>query len=58
VLAIPRGDADFQLVADRALSRLYRSGEIARVYNLWFSIFGEEPPEMLQALYRLHALQP
>jgi ABC-type amino acid transport substrate-binding protein len=57
-LAIPRGDADFQLVADRALSRLYRSGEIVEVFNTWFGIFGEEPPDMLKALYQLHALQP
>ena len=57
-LAIPRGDVDFQLVADSALSRLYRSGEIVKVFNVWFSIFGEEPPDMLKALYRLHALQP
>jgi ABC-type amino acid transport substrate-binding protein len=57
-LAIPRGDADFQLVADKALSRLYRSGEIVEVFNVWFGIFGEEPPDMLKALYQLHALQP
>ena len=57
-LAIPRGDVDFRLVADKALSRLYRSGEILKVFNSWFGIFGEEPPDMLKALYRLHALQP
>lgn len=57
-LAIPRGDADFQLVADRALSRLYRSGEIVKVFKIWFGIFGEEPPDMLKALYQLHATPP
>jgi len=57
-LALPRGDADFQLVANRALSRLYRSGEIVEVFNLWFGILGEEPPDMLKALYQLHATQP
>ncbi len=57
-LAIPRGDADFQLVADRALSRLYRSGEIVKVFKKWFRVFGEEPPDMLKALYQLHATQP
>jgi ABC-type amino acid transport substrate-binding protein len=57
-LAIPRGDVDFQLVADRALSRLYRSGEIIEVFNAWFGIFGEEPPDMLKALYQLNATQP
>jgi ABC-type amino acid transport substrate-binding protein len=57
-LAIPRGDADFQLVADKALSRLYRSGNIVKVFKKWFGIFGEEPPDMLKALYQLHATQP
>ena len=57
-LAIPRGDADFQLVADKALSRLYRSGKIVKVFKKWFGIFGEEPPDMLKALYQLHATQP
>lgn len=57
-LAIARGDADFQLVADRALSRLYRSGEIVGVYRQWFGSFAEEPPEMLKALYQLNATPP
>jgi ABC-type amino acid transport substrate-binding protein len=57
-LALPRGDVEFQLVADRALARLYRSGEIYEVFNAWFGIFGEEPPDMLKVLYQLHALQP
>lgn len=57
-LAISRGDADFQLVADRALSRLYRSGEIVEVYLQWFGSFAEEPPEMLKALYQLNATPP
>lgn len=57
-LAIARGDADFQLVADRALSQLSRSGEIAAVYRRWFSSFGEEPPDMVKALYQLGATPP
>jgi ABC-type amino acid transport substrate-binding protein len=57
-LAIPRGDADFQLVADAALSRLYRSGEIIPVYKQWFGSFGEELPEMLKAMYQLNATPP
>jgi len=57
-LAIPRGDADFQLVADRALSRLYRSGDIVAVYLKWFGGFAKEPPDMLKALYQLHATPP
>ena len=54
-LALQRGDADFRLLADRVLSQLYRSGDIARIYKRWFGSFGDQPPPMLRALYQLHA---
>ena len=54
-LAIPRGDADFQLVANSALSKLNRSGKIVEIYKKWFGSFGEEPPDMLIALYQLNS---
>ncbi len=54
-LAVTRGDVDFQLVADRALSRLNRSGQIAAIYRKWFRRFGEKPPVVLKALYQLNA---
>ena len=54
-LAVTRGDVDFQLVADRALSRLNRSGQIAAIYRKWFRRFGEKPPIVLKALYQLNA---
>ncbi|MCP4768398.1 MAG: amino acid ABC transporter substrate-binding protein [Gammaproteobacteria bacterium] len=57
-LALARGDADFQLVADRVLSSLNRSGAIVKVYKKWFGSFGKEPPGMLQALYQLNATPP
>jgi ABC-type amino acid transport substrate-binding protein len=57
-LATPRGDPDFQLVADRALSQLNRSGEIVRIYKKWFGSFGEEPPVALKALYQLNSTPP
>ncbi len=53
-LAVLRGDVDFQLVADRVLSRLNRSGQIAAIYRKWFGRFAEEPPIMLKALYQLN----
>ncbi|MEM8581037.1 MAG: amino acid ABC transporter substrate-binding protein [Pseudomonadota bacterium] len=52
-LAIKRGDADFALVADRSISRLFRSGEITDVYSEFFGPFGLKPPNTLQTLYRL-----
>jgi len=54
-LALARGDADFQLVADRVLSQLNRSGGIVRIYGKWFGSFGKKPPAMLNALYQLNA---
>lgn len=57
-LAIPRGDADFQLIADRVLSRLNRSGEIIGIYKKWFGSFGDKPPSGLNALYQLNSTPP
>ncbi len=54
-LAIRRGDADFQLVADTALSRLNRTGQIVAIYRRWFAKFAKKPPMALKALYQLNA---
>ena len=54
-LAIGRGDADFQRVADGALSKLNRSGQILAVYNRWFGRISNEPLAILRALYQLNA---
>jgi len=54
-LALQKGDDDFRLAVDRALSRIYRSGAIATVFA---SAFGAnaEPTRELSALYRISAL--
>jgi ABC-type amino acid transport substrate-binding protein len=54
-LALPRGDSDFRLAVDRALSRIYRSGEIAIVFA---HAFGEQtqPTDTLKTLYLISAL--
>jgi len=54
-LAVKRGDVDFQLVADRALSQLNRSGQILATYRKWFAQFAEKPTMALSALYQLNA---
>jgi ABC-type amino acid transport substrate-binding protein len=51
-LALRRGDDDFRLVVDRALSGVYRSGEIERIYEIWFG----EPDEIALNFFRLNAL--
>jgi ABC-type amino acid transport substrate-binding protein len=52
-LAVRRNDADFRLVADRALSRLYRGRRIQAIYDKWFP--GLPPALLLGALYELNA---
>jgi len=54
-LALPRGDSDFRLAVDRALSRIYRSGAIEAVFVRAFGP-AAEPSELLEALYVLSPL--
>jgi polar amino acid transport system substrate-binding protein/glutamate/aspartate transport system substrate-binding protein len=54
-LALQKGDTDVRLAVDRALSRIYRSGEITTVFTAAFGP-GAEPTEELSALYRISAL--
>jgi ABC-type amino acid transport substrate-binding protein len=54
-LALARGDVDFRLVADRALSQLCRSGQILALYQKWFGKVAKEPSLAVRALYQLNA---
>jgi polar amino acid transport system substrate-binding protein/glutamate/aspartate transport system substrate-binding protein len=53
-LALPRGDEDFRLAVDRALSHIYRSGEIAAVMQRTFG--NVTPSNTLQMVYLISAL--
>jgi ABC-type amino acid transport substrate-binding protein len=53
-LALPRGDEDFRLAVDRALSHIYRSGEIASIMQRSFG--SVTPSNTLQMLYEISAL--
>ena len=54
-LALPHGDDAFRLAVDRALSHIYRSGEIAAIFK---RTFGDQtkPGEVLQTLYLIAGL--
>lgn len=53
-LVVRKGDTDLRLAADRALSELYRSGEVWKLYSKYF---GEaNPSELLVALYILNGI--
>lgn len=54
-LALQKGDSEFRLAVDRALSHIYRSGEISTVFTAAFGP-GAEPTDELSALYRMSAL--
>jgi len=54
-LMLPRGDADFRLAVNRSLARLYRSGEIRRVYDRWLGPLGP-PSVLLSASYFIQSI--
>jgi ABC-type amino acid transport substrate-binding protein len=54
-LALPHGDEDFRLAVDRALSHIYRSGEIAIVFAHTFGS-AMQPSDTLKTLYTISAL--
>lgn len=51
-LALERGDEDFRLLVDRALSALYRSGEVAAIYKKHFG----EPDQVALGLFSRAAI--
>ena len=55
-LVVPRGDSRFRLSADRALASLYRSAAIRRIYDRWFTRFGEPLSPIVEAMYQFQAV--
>lgn len=55
-LMVRRDDSAFRLVANRALNRLYRSGEIFGVFRRWFGPWQARPSELLKALYAVQSV--
>ena len=53
-LMMRRGDINFQIQVDRALSAVYRSGTIVEIYERWFGSFNEVSP-LVRSLYLLHS---
>jgi ABC-type amino acid transport substrate-binding protein len=51
---VRRNDADFRLVANRALAGIYRSGEIVPIFERWFSSLGKPTPALL-GMYLMNA---
>jgi ABC-type amino acid transport substrate-binding protein len=55
-LVVRRNDADFRLIANRALAQLYRSGQIEGMFTRWFGQVGIRPSGVLTAMYALEAV--
>ncbi len=53
-LGLPRGDQEFRLLVDQTLSRLYRSGEIVKIYNNSFGAM--EPSDVIKVMYLINGL--
>jgi ABC-type amino acid transport substrate-binding protein len=53
-LAMKRGDDEFRLVVDTALSRIYRTGAIVPIFRNSFG--NAEPSEVLRSLYLINGL--
>jgi len=55
-LVVRRNDADFRLVANKALVQIYRSGQHIQIFNKWIGRIGIKPPPILVAMYQLNTL--
>lgn len=55
-LVLPRGDADFRLAVNRALSDIYRSVALDQIFKRWFGPTAQ-PSELLRTVYVINAYQ-
>ncbi len=53
---VRRDDADFRLVANRALAQLFRGGQYAQLYQRWVGSEGIQPSPLLVAMYQVQTL--
>jgi ABC-type amino acid transport substrate-binding protein len=54
-LGLPKGDEAFRLVADRALSRLSRTGEVGALFEANFGP-GAKPSDLVKAMWLLNSI--
>lgn len=55
-LVMRRNDAEFRLVVNRSIAKLYRSGAHADIYYKWIGRIGIGVPPILAAMYQLNAI--
>jgi glutamate/aspartate transport system substrate-binding protein len=54
-LAVRKNDSEFRLVADRMLSRLYRTKKVLLLYDKWFGSYIKKMPSLLEAMYLINS---
>ena len=54
-LAVRKNDSEFRLVADRMLSRLYRTKKVLLLYDKWFGKYIDKMPPLLEAMYIINS---
>ncbi len=54
-IVLPRGDYNFRLAINTALSQIYSSDQIDEVFSRWFAAFGKPTP-LTEAVYILGAI--
>ncbi|MDH3885543.1 MAG: amino acid ABC transporter substrate-binding protein [Desulfobacterales bacterium] len=54
-LAVRKNDSEFRLVADRMLSRLYRTKKVLLLYDKWFGSYIKKMPTLLEAMYLINS---
>jgi ABC-type amino acid transport substrate-binding protein len=54
-LPLPKGDHEYRLAVNSVLARLYRTGDISRIYNPWLGRMGP-PSALLSAAYFIQGL--
>jgi ABC-type amino acid transport substrate-binding protein len=55
-LVLRRDDADFRLVVNRSIAKLYRSGAHAEIFYKWIGRIGIDVPPVLAAMYQLSSI--
>jgi ABC-type amino acid transport substrate-binding protein len=55
-LVVRRNDADFRLVANKAITQIYRSGQHIQIFNKWIGRIGIRPPPILVTMYQLNTI--
>lgn len=55
-IALPRGDWELRLAVNTALAEVYRSGDIQKIFGVWFGQLGLKPGGLLNAVYTLGAV--